>query len=216
MAAGHHKSPSSLPVPPPETPRAVGGDDSGGGNGVGSAASFNFAHETDGAAVTAASSSPPPTPPRGQSDANCSSQKSVASPSRSPASTSKGVRGSPSGGGGGAGGGGAAGGASAAGAAGAAAAASFDQDKDVPTPPLKTYSSRQQMQQQFSSQRGNGVTDKRGRSSKAGGAGGAGGSGHESPTTGFANEDAMESDLDFIRELTRCRGGAARASRNDE
>ena len=70
-------------------------------------------------------------------------------------------------------------------------------EDDVPTPPLKSFSFRQQ-QELASGGRGKG---------KCGGGGGG------TPTQ---NEDSVASEMDFIRELTRYRGGRAQVARQDD
>lgn len=77
-------------------------------------------------------------------------------------------------------------------------------DSDVPTTPPKAHVSRPQRERPISW-----------RSGKGGG--GGGGSPSQSPSQ--KHEDALESDLDFIRELTQYRGGGgggARGARNNE
>lgn len=88
----------------------------------------------------------------------------------------------------------------------------FDSSRDLPSPPPKNFSSSQQQQQQ-QQQAGMALStgsspqwpvSLRVKGNKSGGG---------APN----NEAAMESDLDFIRELTRYReGGVLRGARHDE
>ncbi|CAM9972806.1 unnamed protein product, partial [Ectocarpus sp. 12 AP-2014] len=234
----HSKLPSSLPIPPPETPRAVedGGVDPT--TTTATASAFSFSHEATSTSTAGVSSSssppPPPTPPRGfrPGEAASSSQRAVSSPTSSPpaaaasspaspprvmssppsssslalspatttATTSPAARATA-----------AAAAASPTKGKGAGGVASSLGADDLPTPPPKMYSSRQLQQQQQQQQQQQRFSTQRGSSFKVKSGGGG------SPVVGGGgNEDAMESDLDFIRELTHYRSGAERAARNDE